>query len=80
VVTDFLIAPLLAVLQWAVNALPDGQPVSIPGVGPLVTWISRVDSLIPISGPLTFAMGMLGLVVVFVGVRLLLTAWNLVWP
>jgi hypothetical protein len=80
-ITDAIVGWVLSAVSAAINLLPDGQPVSgMPGVGPLLLWLGRVDSLVPISGPLTFAMGVLGAGVAFVAVRLILTAWNLVWP
>lgn len=79
-ITDWLLWPLLATVEWAVNSLPDGEPIDVPGVSTLALWIARVDSLIPISEPLGAAMGVLSAVVLFVAARLVLTAWNLVWP
>ncbi|MEN1974662.1 hypothetical protein AAHH18_06025 [Cellulomonas sp. P4] len=79
-ITDALLAPILAAVQWVVDLLPEGQALNI---GPVeVAWkaVRQADSLVPIMGPTVAMLGLLSAVVVFVIVRLLLTVWNLIWP
>jgi hypothetical protein len=79
-VTDALLAPLLAVVAKVVGLLPDGSPLPLPSLTPLLTVIGQVDSLVPIAGPLAVVTTVLAAGVVFVLVRLVLTVWNLIWP
>lgn len=79
-VTDALLAPLLAAVQLVVGWLPDGDPVSVPGLGPVWLAVAQVDSLVPVMGPLVAMLGLLSAVVVFLVVRLVLVVWNLVYP
>lgn len=78
-VTDALLRPLLGVLQWVIDTLPVWSP-NFGSVSAIVVWIGRVDSLVPIAGPLSVMLGVLAFGVVFVLVRMVLLAWNLVWP
>jgi hypothetical protein len=79
-VTDFVLAPLIAVVKAALNALPAGSAPSLPSIAPLWTSLAGFDSLVPIGGPLAFMLGLLALGVAFVALRLVLTLWNLIYP
>lgn len=79
-VTDALLAPVLSVVQWVLDLLPDGQPPALPDLDLLWDALAGIDSLVPILGPLTFMVGLLGAVVAFVVARIVLTVWNLIWP
>lgn len=74
---------LLSFAGWLAGVvggiLPDGH-LSLPAVGGVTTWIAKVDSLVPVTGVLSVALGVLAAVVLFVTVRLVLVVWNLVWP
>ena len=78
-VTDAILSPLLGLVEWVLALLPSA-PVTVPGAGPMLLWVGRVDSLVPIAEALTFAAGLGAVAIVFVVVRLVLTVWNLVWP
>lgn len=78
-VTDALIAPFLYTLEYLIGLIPNWSP-NFGGVEAITVWIARVDSLVPIAGPLNVMLGVLAFGVVFVLVRLVLTLWNLVWP
>lgn len=78
-VTDALISPILAIVEWVVGLIPEYSP-DFGGVSSVVVWIARLDMLIPIAQPLTVMLGVLSGVLVFVLGRLVLTLWNLVWP
>ena len=79
-ITDALLAPLLAVVQTVVNLLPTGSPLSIGPVDALWTAVRQADSLVPVMGPLVAMLGVLAAAIAFVIVRLVLTVWNLIWP
>lgn len=79
-VIDALLAPLLAAVASVVDLLPAGAPLPLPSAAPVWSLVQQVDSLIPIMGPLTVMLGVLSFVLVFVGVRLVLTVWNLIYP
>lgn len=79
-VTDAILAPLLAVVQWVVDMLPTGQSLSLGPVDGLWTAVRQFDSLIPVMGPVVVMLGLLSAVVAFVVVRLILTVWNLIYP
>ena len=78
-VTDAVLGPLFVLAEWVLAQLPSA-PVTVPGAGAMLLWVGRVDSLVPIAEPLTFAAGLGAVAVVFVVIRLVLTMWNLVWP
>lgn len=79
-VTDALLAPLLALVGKVLGWLPDGSSLPLPSLAPLMTVIGQVDSLVPIAGPLYLICTLLAAGAVFVLVRLLLTVWNLIYP
>lgn len=78
-VTDALISPFLYTVEYLIGLIPEYSP-DFGAVDSIVVWVARVDSLIPIAGPLSVMLGVLALGVVFVIVRLALTVWNLIWP
>lgn len=78
--TDLLLAPLIEAVNAAVDRLPAGQAPNLPDPAGWWSQLQGLDSLVPIMGPLVFMLGLLGLVVVFVAARLILTVWNLIWP
>jgi hypothetical protein len=79
-VTDALLAPLLALAQWVVDTLPDGQALALPSLDGVWSAMAGLNSLLPVSEVVIAALGLLSLVVVFLAVRLVLVLWNLVWP
>lgn len=79
-VTDAVLAPLLAMVQAVVGWLPEGQPLTVAPIDSVWLAIAQVDSLVPIMGPLIAMLGVLSAVVVFIAVRLVLTVWNLIYP
>lgn len=79
-ITDAIVAPLLAVVSWVVGKLPAGAPLSLPSLSGVWDVVRQVDSLVPIWGPLQVMLAVLALGAVFIVVRLVLTVWNLIWP
>lgn len=79
-VTDKILTFGSWVLGLFTEFLPDSGHLSLPVVGPLGEFLGKLDTLIPILGPLQLAMTVLSAVVAFVALRVLLTLWNLVWP
>jgi hypothetical protein len=79
-ITDEFLGVILGVVSGLVDSLPKGQPLDLPGVGGFWGVVTGVDSLVPILGPVYMAAGLLAAMVVFVGVRMVLTVWNLIWP
>jgi len=79
-VTDWLVGLILDAVNAALDLLPVGQAPALPSLAPVWNLLGGIDSLVPILGPLTFMLGLLGLAVVFLLVRLVLVVWNLVWP
>lgn len=78
-VTDAILNPILLAVEWFVNLIPVWSP-SFGSAGAIAVWIARVDSLIPIAGPLNAMLGVLSFGLVFVLVRIGITVWNLIWP
>lgn len=79
-ITDAVLAPIIAAVRYFIGLLPTGQPLQLPSLGPVWDLIARVDSLVPILGPLQVMLAVLALGAVFIVVRLGLTLWNLIWP
>lgn len=79
-ITDFVLGWMLGLWNDAVGILPDGSDITIPGLGTLTLWLARVDSLVPIAGPLSLMLGILSAVGIFITVRLVLTAIQVVKP
>lgn len=79
-ITDALLAPLLAAVDMIIGWLPAGQALDLPNIDAVWNAIATLDSLIPIIGPLMVMLGLLAVGVVFVIVRLALTVWNLIYP
>lgn len=78
-ITDALISFVTTIAGWILELLPTGN-LNLPTPQPLVDVLGRVDSLVPIAGPLTAAILVLSAVVAFIAVRLILMLWNLIWP
>jgi hypothetical protein len=78
-VTDALMRPLLALVEFLLNLIPDWEP-DLPGVDSMVAKIGQLDSLVPIGGPLQLAATLLGFVGVFVLFRLVLLVRHTVLP
>lgn len=79
-VTDSILAPLLAVVARVLNLLPDGTAFTLPAISGLWDWLLDFNTLIPVYGPVVAMLTVLSAVVVFVTVRLILTIWNLIYP
>lgn len=79
-VTDAILAPILAVVAKMVDLLPDGTAFSLPAIAGLWDWLLDFNTLIPVYGPVVAMLAVLSAVVVFVTVRLILTIWNLIYP
>jgi hypothetical protein len=70
---EFLIRPLL-------EAIPDVS-LGLPAAGNVIgTWLAKVDSLIPILGPLRLVAALLGLLVVWFAIRGVLLVRHVVLP
>lgn len=78
-ITDALISFVSTVAGWITELLPTDH-LSLPSAGPVVAVLGRVDSLVPIAGPVSAALIVLSAVVAFIAVRLILMLWNLLWP
>lgn len=78
-ITELVAAPFLALMRWLLGLLPDWQP-DLPAVDSMVTMIAKIDSVIPIGGPLQMAVTVLGFVAVFFFIRLILTIRHVVLP
>lgn len=78
-IVDGLVAALLSVWEFVVALLPEGN-LTLPSVGGIGTVIAQVDSLVPIIGPLTLALTILGALTAFLVVRIILVVVNIVWP
>ncbi len=79
-ITDAILTVLSAVVGFLTSALPDGQPLTLPGASGLASAVGKVDSLVPIAGPMQALLGVMAAALVFVAVRLVLVIWNLLWP
>lgn len=79
-IVDWLLAPLIAAVQWAVDRLPDGHALDLPDLDALWDQVRGLDSLVPVLGVVQVMLGLLAFAAVFVVVRLVLTVWNLIYP
>ncbi len=79
-ITDAILVPVFEAVAYVMGLLPRGGSLPLPPLTPLWTVLAQVESLVPIMGPLYAGLGLLSAAVVFVTVRLVLVAWNLVWP
>jgi hypothetical protein len=79
-ITDLLISAMLGVWNAITGLLPDGGSITIPGISTLNLWLARADSFLPIAGPLALMVGILSAVGVFITVRLIITAIQVVKP
>ncbi len=78
-----IVDAILGFVGWLGSFIGGLLPTShllLPSMAPVSSLLGKVDSLIPIAGPLAAAQVVLALVVVFVSIRLVLTLWNLIWP
>jgi hypothetical protein len=80
VITDALLAPLLALARWLANTLPDGQPLDTSGVAGLRDWLAGLNSLLPVAEVMGAALGLLAAVLVFLLVRLVLVVRHTLLP
>jgi hypothetical protein len=62
-----------------VDLLPSDH-LSLPSPAPVAAVLTTMNEIVPVAGPLTMAASILSAVVAFVGVRLVLVAWNLIYP
>lgn len=79
-VTDALLAPLLALLNWLETTLPDGAELSTDGLGGVVDHMAALNTMLPVSEMLTLATGLLASVAIFMTVRLVLVVRHTVLP
>jgi hypothetical protein len=68
-----------AVVTPVVNLLPTDH-LSLPSPAPVASVLTTMNEIVPVAGPLTMAASILSAVSAFVGVRLVLVAWNLIYP
>jgi hypothetical protein len=80
VVTDALLAPLLALCEWLVGSLPAGEPFDVPALATVWEWVARVDSVLPVLGLVEVAVGLLAAVVGFFLVRMVLVVRHVLLP
>jgi len=81
-ITDLILAPLVALAEWIVGLLPDAQAVdgaTYDQTG-VVGLLEKVNSIVPIGPAVGLAVGVLSALVAFVTIRAVLTVWHLVWP
>jgi len=78
-VTDKVLDFAAWVIAFVAQVLPEHH-LSLPTLGGIGPLLGKVDSLVPIAGPLAAAVGVLSVVLAFIVVRLALTVWNLIWP
>lgn len=80
VVVDALLGPLVLAVTAVLSWLPVGQALAIGPVESVWTAVRQFDSLIPVLGPLTAMLGLLGVLAGFLVVRVVLVLWNLIYP
>lgn len=79
-ITDALLAPLVAIVETVLGWLPAGQPLDLPPLGGLWNALAVLDSIVPVMGLVQMMLGLLTFGITFVLVRLVLTVWNLIYP
>lgn len=65
---------------WLADTLPDGATATIPGATEISGLIGKADSLLPVSGLLQVAAGVLACVLGFLALRLLLLVRYVLLP
>lgn len=77
VITEVLLTVFGGFIGPLINALPDGNlDAETTGIGDVLAWVAKADTLIPIVGPMTLALGLLSALGAFLAVRLLITMWR----
>ena len=79
-ITDFVLSIWSAGGGWLADTLPAGDTVQMPGAAAVATAIAKLDSLLPVSGLLQVAAGVLAAVLLFVVLRLLLVVRHVLLP
>lgn len=74
-IIDVLLRPFLTIFEGLLGGLPKGE-LGIPVLDALLGTLAKINSVIPIAGPIAAAVTMLTLLGIFVGIRLLLTLWR----
>lgn len=78
-IVDAIINALLAIFSPIVDLLPE-YDLPAPDASPIVTWLARVDSFVPIAPVLTAAIVLLGFLAVFLTWRLVLVIRHVLLP
>jgi hypothetical protein len=79
-ITDALLAPLVALMAWLERTLPDGEPLPMTGASGLTDTLAGLNSMLPVQEVMQVAIGLLGLVTVFVTVRMVLVVRHVLLP
>lgn len=77
---DALMGPLVQVVNAMMNLLPIGHAMAIGPVEAVWMGVRKFDSLVPVLGPLTAMLALLGVLAGFLVVRVVLVLWNLIYP
>ncbi|MCR6703404.1 MAG: hypothetical protein NVV66_01460 [Cellulomonas sp.] len=77
-ITDALLAPLVALVHWIAGFLPVGDPLSPNGLTDVRAALAALNTLVPISEVLTVLVTLMSAVGIFLVVRLVVWLWNLV--
>lgn len=79
-ITDRILGLLAALLETVTAPLPRGSALQLPSLDSFWNALAGIDSLIPILGPITAGLTLLGALGAFLLVRLVLVVWNLIYP
>lgn len=79
-ITDALLAPLVALLNWLESTLPDGAELEPGSVGGVVDYMAALNTMLPVSEMLALSTGLLATVAVFMTVRLVLVVRHTLLP
>lgn len=79
-IVDALLTPLVMAVTAVLSWLPVGAAMAIGPVEAVWMGVRKFDSLIPVLGPLTAMLGLLGVLAGFLVVRVVLVLWNLIYP
>lgn len=79
-ITDLLLAPLVALATWLDNTLPDGDPLDQAGLGQATVYLQELNSLLPVYEMLAISSVLLSTVLVFMAVRMVLVVRHTLLP
>lgn len=78
-VTEMFMKPFIVLVNWLIDLLPEHE-LDVPAIDGVVSFIRQLNSLVPIGPVLQLAVTILGMLGVFITIRLVLMVRHVVLP